>query len=91
MIAEFAVVHDGTRVAGVTTPLSAVETEDKFDCGVTSLFLGESPRMKALYWLMWRSLHPHASTSDDTDFYRWLAGVESFEVGAELPPPSPGG
>lgn len=93
MIAEFAVQHEGERVEGQTSPLSVVETEAKFDLGITTLFLGESPRMTALYWLMWRSLHPDGSTADDREFHSWLAGLEGFEVGeaveSALPPPMP--
>ena len=93
MIVEFQIsTRDHGEVAGATTPVSVVETERRFDLGVVDLFMGTSPRMEALYWLLWRSLNPDADISDDAPFMSWLCDLVGFTVkDADLPPPPPQG
>ena len=54
----FRVVVRGQPATGATTALATVEMERRFGLGAVELFIGGSPRMEALYWLSWRSLHP---------------------------------
>lgn len=88
----FTVHVDGEPIDGVTNELAIVETERRFNLGVVSVMIGADPRLEALYWLMWRSLHPNVDADDDTHF---LSFVGSFTAAPEvdqddLPPPPPG-
>lgn len=81
MIVEFTVLYtDGTADKAATSPLTAVETERRFSIGCTELFM-EQGRMEALYWIMWRSLHPTVDSTDDDEFMGWVATVADFDVG----------
>lgn len=89
---RFRVVVNGVAADGRTSAIAVVEMERKFDVGAVDLFVGDSPRMEALYWLAWRSLHPAAATATDAVFDAWLAGLTVFEVDPNdpgLPVPAP--
>jgi hypothetical protein len=89
MIASFNVTTAEGVQHGSTSPVSSVETERRFldrhgnPLGITTLFTGESPRTEALYWLMWRSLHPLAAISDDVAFMSWLTTLTGYDFAEE--------
>ena len=92
MIAEFNVTTAEGVQHGSTSPVSSVETERRFldrhgnPMGITTLFAGDSPRTEALYWLMWRSLHPTSAISDDVAFMAWLATVIAYDFADNMEP-----
>jgi len=76
-------LSDGKTVESVTSPVSVVETERRYNLGITDLFIGTSPRMEALYFLMWRSMYPTANIDDDDEFLEFLTDLDTFTVADE--------